>query len=425
MLVSALHAWLMHQRPGRPDHQRHRHQHHRARADRLSQPPDQADRERRARSIRSGRPTELVDLPIVGWVFRMFLAVGPITMSVIVLVIVMQILLFRSRWGLRTRAVGEHPRAADTVGIDVIRLRYRNVILGGIFAGPGRRLADPRVQPVVPERDDGQPRVHRAGRGHLRPLDADRGLRRRPAVHVLRGPRHRHPVQPTAGRPRASSCRASRPPIPSLYNNAFGALPYLLTIIVLAGVVGRSVAPAAVGTAVRQGRRLLTNDEDADRPRQRTVAFLDLQEGRGPVPAARRPRHRGASCRSTRRIAVIGASSDPGRPSFGVFRYLVATGFDCVPGQPERAGRASASRPSGRSRRRSNATGPFDMVDVFRRSELCVPHAHEAVAVGARCLWLQLGVVNWEAAHDRGRGRPCRRDGPLHRDRVAALAGRR
>ena len=44
------------------------------------------------------------------------------------------------------------------------------------------------------------------------------------------------------------------------------------------------------------------------------------------------------------------------------------------------------------------ATGPFDIVDVFRRSELCVPHAHEAVAAGARCLWLQLGVVDWEVA---------------------------
>ena len=43
-------------------------------------------------------------------------------------------------------------------------------------------------------------------------------------------------------------------------------------------------------------------------------------------------------------------------------------------------------------------TGPFDMVDVFRRSELCLPHAHEAVAAGARVLWLQLGVVAWEAA---------------------------
>lgn len=45
-----------------------------------------------------------------------------------------------------------------------------------------------------------------------------------------------------------------------------------------------------------------------------------------------------------------------------------------------------------------DATGPFDVVDVFRRSELVVPHAEEAVATGASCLWLQLGVVNWEAA---------------------------
>ena len=44
------------------------------------------------------------------------------------------------------------------------------------------------------------------------------------------------------------------------------------------------------------------------------------------------------------------------------------------------------------------ATGPVDLVDVFRRPELCVPHAREAVAVGARWFWLQLGIVNWEAA---------------------------
>ena len=64
----------------------------------------------------------------------MLLNQGPITMSLIVVVIVFQLLLFRSRWGLRTRAVGEHPRAAETVGIDVIRMRYRNVILGGVLA---------------------------------------------------------------------------------------------------------------------------------------------------------------------------------------------------------------------------------------------------------------------------------------------------
>ena len=51
------------------------------------------------------------------------------------------------------------------------------------------------------------------------------------------------------------------------------------------------------------------------------------------------------------------------------------------------------------------ATGSFDMLDVFRRPESCPPHAEEAVAAGVRCLWLQLGIVSWEAAriaHDGG-----------------------
>jgi predicted CoA-binding protein len=108
--------------------------------------------------------------------------------------------------------------------------------------------------------------------------------------------------------------------------------------------------------------------------------------------------------RTTQRIAVIGASPDPGRPSCGVFRSLLDEGLDCVPvnptvsevlGVPAFATLADAVA----------ATGPFDVVDVFRRSELCVPHAHEAVAARARVLWLQLGVVNWEAAriaHDAG-----------------------
>lgn len=101
--------------------------------------------------------------------------------------------------------------------------------------------------------------------------------------------------------------------------------------------------------------------------------------------------------RTTRRIAVIGASSDPRRPSFGVFRYLVHQGFECIPVNPNE--RHILGIDAYRSLAEAvEATGPFDMVDVFRRSELCVPHAREAVAAGARCLWLQLGVVNWEAA---------------------------
>jgi predicted CoA-binding protein len=101
--------------------------------------------------------------------------------------------------------------------------------------------------------------------------------------------------------------------------------------------------------------------------------------------------------RATRRIAVVGASSDPRRPSFAVFRYLMAQGFDCVPVNPNiRDVLGVPSFPT--IAEATAATGPFDMVDVFRRSELCVPHAREAVAAGARSLWLQLGVVDWEAA---------------------------
>jgi predicted CoA-binding protein len=108
--------------------------------------------------------------------------------------------------------------------------------------------------------------------------------------------------------------------------------------------------------------------------------------------------------RSARRIAVIGASSNPGRPSFGVFRYLVHQGYECVPVNPNE--RDVFGIPAFRTLGEAvAATGPFDIVDVFRRSEFCVPHARDAVEAGATCLWLQLGVVNWEAAkiaHDAG-----------------------
>src|SRR4051794_30135709 len=79
-------------------------------------------------------PDALTGLPGVGWIFDAVLNQGPITITLLVIVVLFQIWLFRTRWGLRVRAVGEHPRAAETVGIDVIRLRYRNVMLGGVLA---------------------------------------------------------------------------------------------------------------------------------------------------------------------------------------------------------------------------------------------------------------------------------------------------
>ncbi|WP_433347173.1 ABC transporter permease [Micromonospora sp. CA-111912] len=76
----------------------------------------------------------LRDIPVLGpALFRsnIFLYLG------LLLVLVIHIALFRTRWGLRTRAVGEHPTAADTLGVKVLRLRYRNVLLAGVVAGIG------------------------------------------------------------------------------------------------------------------------------------------------------------------------------------------------------------------------------------------------------------------------------------------------
>ena len=94
---------------------------------------------------------------------------------------------------------------------------------------------------------------------------------------------------------------------------------------------------------------------------------------------------------------MVGASSNPARPSFGVFRTLVRAGYDCVPINPNE--REVADRPAFATLAEAvDATGRFDVIDVFRRAELCPAHAREAVDAGAACLWLQLGVVSWEAA---------------------------
>jgi uncharacterized protein len=155
----------------------------------------------------------------------------------------------------------------------------------------------------------------------------------------------------------------------------------------------QGVTPAAGASAAE-----LPADRAARRAeeRDRAAAYLDLQEGRGPVRVLDDAAIE-VVLRSTRRIAVVGASSDASRPSFSVFRYLLNQGLDCVPVNPNE--RSVLGIPAFRTILEAvEATGPFDMVDVFRRSELCVPHAQEAVAADAKCLWLQLGVVNWDAA---------------------------
>ena len=137
--------------------------------------------------------------------------------------------------------------------------------------------------------------------------------------------------------------------------------------------------------------------------RARTIAYLDLAEGRGDVPLLGDDGVRELLA-SSRRIAVIGASDRPGRASGDVFRHLSSVGYDCVPVNPR--AQAVAGVPAYATLAEAvEATGPFDIVDVFRRAELCAAHAREAVEAGARCLWLQLGIVDWEAAriaHDAG-----------------------
>jgi predicted CoA-binding protein len=98
-----------------------------------------------------------------------------------------------------------------------------------------------------------------------------------------------------------------------------------------------------------------------------------------------------------RRIAVVGVSRDWNRPSHFVAKYLIEHGYTVIPVNPryeEVLGRpcypdlASAHR----------ATRPIDVVDCFRRSSDIEPIARDAIAIGAHCLWMQLGVVNEAAA---------------------------
>lgn len=98
--------------------------------------------------------------------------------------------------------------------------------------------------------------------------------------------------------------------------------------------------------------------------------------------------------RQSRTIAVVGLSADSTRPSHGVATYLRQQGYRIIPVNPrydevlgERCYPDLAAIPE-----------PVDMVDVFRNAADCVPIAEQAVAIGAKVLWLQLGVVNDEAA---------------------------
>ena len=152
------------------------------------------------------------------------------------LVIVIHFGLFHTRWGLRTRAVGEHPTAADTVGIRVLGLRYRNVLLGGLVAGIG-----------------GATFTLEATTNFNKGMTAGLGFIALAAMIFGRWT----PVGVLLAALFFGFCRALAfylgtigSPIPSQFLNM---LPYLATIAAVAGLVGRARAPAADGKPYVKG----------------------------------------------------------------------------------------------------------------------------------------------------------------------------
>ena len=406
------------QRPGRPDHQRHDHQHRGARPDRLPQHAHLASSS--PAGAGSFTPFDAArrgstDLPLVGWLFDDVPAPGPDhdvgrSSSSIVL----QILLFRSRWGLRTRAVGEHPKAAETVGIDVIRLRYRNVILGGRL----RRRSPAPVparwrQQLVPGRDDRRPRVHRAGGDDLRPLDAARRVRRGAAV--------RRPRRRSADR---HQVRAAAP----------ASWATILTVDPGA-VLRRAALPR---DDRRPGRRRRPQHPAGRRRPAVRARGRDLSDRDGRPTSARAPRTSSTSRRAADPVPVLddagdrascsarpagsrssGASPNPGRPSYGVMRYLLDAGLRVRAGQPERA-----RGPRRAGLRDARGGGRRDRAVRHRRRLPALRAVRPARARGGRGRRpLRSGSSSASSTGRRPRiahdGGPARRHGPLHGDRAA------
>jgi ABC-type uncharacterized transport system permease subunit len=169
----------------------------------------------------------LGDIPVLGPMFfdhNMFIYVT------FILVIGLHFGLFYTRWGLRSRSVGEHPEAADTVGINVYRVRYRNVILGGLIAGfGGAFLTLAQVSRFEENMTAGIGFIGLAAMifGRWMPLGVfGAGL----VFGFARALQQKLGILGT--------------PIPSEF---LSMIPYIVTIIVVAGVVGRARPPAADG----------------------------------------------------------------------------------------------------------------------------------------------------------------------------------
>jgi simple sugar transport system permease protein len=179
----------------------------------------------------------LADIPLIG---PIFFDNPPITYLALIMVVVIHVLLYRTRWGLRTRAVGEHPGAADTVGIRVNMMRYVNVIIGGMLAGlAGGFLSLEAVGTFDRNMTNGRGFVSLAVMifGKWTPFGSWAGA-------LLFGFANALQSQIQFIQNQLPSWLAW---VGSIPNQFIGMLPYVLTIVVLAGFVGRARPPAAVG----------------------------------------------------------------------------------------------------------------------------------------------------------------------------------